>query len=754
MTHSRSELSEARLLLAVGEDVGPGLAAALHAAGFQVTAAGADAALPPGFSPPPQMVLLDTERAGERDALGTCRAMRATPAGVDVPVLLLITANDAGVVERGLEAGVTDFGMRTSPPVLLAHRVRQMLRVKHTVDDLQRSESSLEHAQRIARLGNWAWDPFADVVTWSAEVQRLLEVPAGREEASISRFLSRVHFTDQPAAQAAIDGVVSAASPFALDVRYVLDGGTSRVLRAQGEPVLGDDGQVVRVIGTLQDITERTATEDRIRFLAYYDSLTSLPNRVLFTDRLRGMLGTARRRGQLVATIFVDLDNFKSVNDTMGHTAGDELLKAVAGRFRESLRDTDVFTRYGADGEANTVARLGGDEFILAIGDLDRVEDVPRIARRIQDALKQPIALSFGEMFVTTSMGISVFPQDGQTVEELFKNADAALYHAKDSGRNCFQFFSSSLNEAALQRLMLEAHLRRAVQNDELIAYFQPQVDGRTDAVVAVEALMRWNRPEAGLVSPAQFIHVAEESGSIHEMGRWILRAASAASVAHGWAARGVRVAVNLSASAVQAARRGRDAGRGGHRLGPEARVRLARDHRERARRPRPRRADAGRAQECRLLDHPRRLRHRLLVAHLPQGAAARRAEDRPLVHPDANHRPARHRHRHRNHRRGPQPQDGRRGRGGGAPGAEAEAARARLPGDAGLLVRAAGAGRADHLLMRRISAPAPSSRDRPAVRRTPVAVGGCSRSKRSPDSLKKRFRSAPTSYGRKLPWM
>ena len=230
------------------------------------------------------------------------------------------------------------------------------------------------------------------------------------------------------------------------------------MLRAQGEAVLDEQGRVIRVIGTLQDITERTATENRIRFLAYYDSLTSLPNRVLFTERLRGMLGTARRRNQLVATIFVDLDNFKSVNDTMGHTAGDELLKAVADRFRESLRDTDVFTRdYGGDGETSTVARLGGDEFILAIGDLDRVEDVPRIARRIQDALKQPIALApFGEVFVTTSMGISVFPQDGQTVEELFKNADAALYHAKDSGRNCFQFFSSSLNEAALQRLLLE----------------------------------------------------------------------------------------------------------------------------------------------------------------------------------------------------------------------------------------------------------------------------------------------------------
>ncbi len=162
------------------------------------------------------------------------------------------------------------------------------------------------------------------------------------------------------------------------------------------------------------------------------------------------MLFTERLRGQLVATVFVDLDNFKRVNDTMGHSVGDELLKRVADRFRDTLRDTDVFTRDRPDGsETSTVARLGGDEFILAIGDLERVDDVPRIARRLQDSLKQPIQLApFGEVFVTASMGISLFPQDGQTVEELFKNADAALYHAKDSGRDCFQFFSSSMNEA------------------------------------------------------------------------------------------------------------------------------------------------------------------------------------------------------------------------------------------------------------------------------------------------------------------
>ncbi|MGE0125598.1 MAG: putative bifunctional diguanylate cyclase/phosphodiesterase [Vicinamibacterales bacterium] len=549
MTLPPRELAAARLRLAVGDDLAAGLAEALGAAGFQVAVADAGEiwAAEPGALP--ALIVLDTERAGEREALGSCLALRATPGGVDVPVLLLIAVDDTGVVERGLEAGVTDFGIRSAPPALLAHRVRQMLRVKRTVDELQRSEASLEHAQRIARLGNWAWEPYGDVVTWSSEVQRLLDIPAGTHIAPMSRFLARVHADDRPAARTAIDTLIATGAPFALDLRFLMRGGVSRVLRAQGEAALDERGEVRQVVGTLQDITERTATENRIRFLAYYDSLTSLPNRVLFTERLRGMLGAARRRNQLVATIFVDLDNFKGVNDTMGHSAGDELLKAVADRFRESLRDSDVFTRDrpGAEGETSTVARLGGDEFILAIGDLERVEDVPRIARRLQDALKQPVALSFGEVFVTTSMGISVFPQDGQTVEELFKNADAALYHAKDSGRNCFQFFSSSLNDAALQRLLLESHLRRAVQNDELLAYFQPQVDGRTDAVVAVEALMRWKRPDVGLVSPAQFIHVAEESGSIHEMGRWILRAASAASVARGWAARGVNVAVNIS---------------------------------------------------------------------------------------------------------------------------------------------------------------------------------------------------------------
>ena len=550
MTDPRTAVAPT-LLLAVAPDLRSTLADTFAAAGFTVTTAAACADVCAACAEPaPQVVVLDTALDGDRSALQAILELRAQPWMADTPVLLLIPDSDAAAVHQGLEAGASDFATRSAPTPLLGHRVRQMLRVTHTVGELRKSESSLAQAQRIARLGNWIWDPQEDCVVWSAEVHRLLGVPDAVRTAPMATFLDRVHRDDQAAARAALDEVLAGSSSFALDLRFAKKGGQTRVLHAQGEAVYDDLRRATRVMGTLQDITERTAAENRIKFLAYYDSLTNLPNRVLFTERLRGMLATARRRNQIVATVFVDLDNFKSVNDTLGHTAGDELLKAVAERFRDTVRDTDVFTRDRlGDGQPHTVARLGGDEFILAIGDLERVEDVPRIARRLQDALKQPIALApFGEVFVTTSMGISVFPQDGQTVEELFKNADAALYHAKDSGRDCFQFFSSSLNEAALQRLLLEGHLRRAGQNDELVAYFQPQVDGRTNRVVAVEALMRWNRPEAGLIAPAQFIHVAEESGSIHELGRWILHKSSTESMARGWYARGVNVAVNISA--------------------------------------------------------------------------------------------------------------------------------------------------------------------------------------------------------------
>ena len=547
MTDPRTEVPP-HLLLAVAPDLRSPLADAFSAAGFTVTTITSCAEVCLACTEPaPQVVVLDASLDGARSALQAILELRAQPWMSDTPVLLLIPDHDAAAVHQGLKAGATDFATRSAPTPLLGHRVQQMLRVTRTVQDLRESESSLAQAQRIARLGNWIWDPLDDRVVWSAEVHRLLGVPDSIRTAPMSQFLDRVHRADQAAARSALDEVLAGSLSFALDLRFVQKGGRTRVLHTQGEAVYDDHGRATRVMGTLQDITERTAAADRIKFLAYYDSLTTLPNRVLFTERLRGMIATARRRGQLVATVFVDLDNFKSINDTLGHTAGDELLKTVADRFRETVRDTDPFTR--DDGETHTVARLGGDEFILAIGDLERVEDVPRIARRLQDALKQPVTLApYGEVFVTTSMGISVFPQDGQTVEELFKNADAALYHAKDSGRDCFQFFSSSLNEAALQRLLLEGHLRRAVQNDELVAYFQPQVDGRTNRVVAVEALMRWNRPEAGLVAPAQFIHVAEESGSIHELGRWILHKSSSESVARGWHARGVNVAVNISA--------------------------------------------------------------------------------------------------------------------------------------------------------------------------------------------------------------
>src|SRR6185295_16864672 len=320
--------------------------------------------------------------------------------------------------------------------------------------------------------------------------------------------------------------------------RVVRPDGSIRWVHDRAFPVPDTAGEIYRIAGIAEDITERKLAEERLMHLAHYDVLTSLPNRVLFYDRLRQVLAQAKRNQWTVGVMLIDVDRFKNVNDTLGHAVGDQLLQQVAERLRRSVRAGD------------TVGRLGGDEFAVVLSDLANSQDANLVAQKVMASFRDPFPLEGGaEIYVTGSIGITLFPDDSTDQDTLIRNADAAMYRAKDSGRNAYRFYTPEMNARAHDLLSMESSLRRALDRREFLVYFQPKVSVSTGAIVGVEALLRWRHPERGLVSPGEFMPVLEETGLIMAVGEWVIEAVCAQI--RKWRAAGVdpkSVAINLSA--------------------------------------------------------------------------------------------------------------------------------------------------------------------------------------------------------------
>jgi diguanylate cyclase (GGDEF)-like protein len=283
----------------------------------------------------------------------------------------------------------------------------------------------------------------------------------------------------------------------------------------------------------------------RLNQLAFYDHLTGLPNRALFMDRLTRAIDSARRYKHRGALLFIDLDNFKRINDTLGHSVGDYLLQAMSKRLLHSLRDSDTISRPNS---TETAARLGGDEFTVILPIIEHQEDAGLVARRIEEFLARPIAIGNHEFIVTSSIGIAIFPDDGENVGSLLKNADLAMYFAKSKGPGSFKYYQESMNDSALKKLTIENELRQAIERDELQLHYQPQVDLVSGQLIGMEALLRWNNRELGHVPPIEFIPIAEESGLIIIIGDWVLR--HACQKVQSWIEQGLfleRIAVNVS---------------------------------------------------------------------------------------------------------------------------------------------------------------------------------------------------------------
>jgi len=333
------------------------------------------------------------------------------------------------------------------------------------------------------------------------------------------------------------EDLVAERKPFRdLELRRVADNGKTYFISLTGLPAFDEDGNFRGYRGIGRDISDRKRSEQHIHFLATHDSLTSLPNRFMFSQILNLAIESAHRYHRKLAVFFIDLDRFKNINDTLGHEAGDYLLCEMAARLKQCLRASDV------------VGRLGGDEFVVMLPEPENTEQIATVAQKILSASLEPIDINGQECRVTASIGICVYPDDGKDEQALMKNADIAMYRAKEEGKNNYQFYSPDIEARSLERLVLENNLRMALERNEFFLHYQAKRNLQTGAIAGVEALVRWRHPELGVISPAQFIPLAEETGLIVLIGRWVLKTACAQNVA--WLKQGLPplcMAVNLS---------------------------------------------------------------------------------------------------------------------------------------------------------------------------------------------------------------
>ncbi|MFZ1918813.1 MAG: EAL domain-containing protein [Terriglobales bacterium] len=402
--------------------------------------------------------------------------------------------------------------------------------------ELRRSEERMRMAMKAAKIGFWDLDVIKDEHVWSDACKALLGVPPNTR-ASYRALKRVVHPDDWKMMQAKIDGAIQEKLDYVVEFRVTWPDNSVHWCMSSGRAFYDNAGRVTRMSGITMDIDERKYAEDRVQFLAYYDALTALPNRALLHDRLTKALASARRQKHKVALLFLDLDHFKDINDSLGHAVGDLLLQEVAARLKRWAREQD------------TVARLGGDEFLIVLTSVKDTPDAAIAAERLMDAMTAEFVVQGHSLRVGCSLGISIFPEHGTDGETLIKNADAAMYSAKDHGRNNFQLFADAMNAQVVERLTLENSLRLALEKKELFLVYQPQMDIVSGKITGLEALLRWQHPDLGLVPPDKFIRIAENSGLIVPIGEWVLR--TACSQARKWQDEGllaVPVAVNVSA--------------------------------------------------------------------------------------------------------------------------------------------------------------------------------------------------------------
>jgi diguanylate cyclase (GGDEF)-like protein/PAS domain S-box-containing protein len=457
-----------------------------------------------------------------------------------VPIVVLAGAADEGIAREALQRGAQDFLLEGHlDSYAFARAVRNMIERKTAKEVLFREKELAQVTLNSIGDGVISTD-ISGNVTYLNEVAEHI-TGWSRKDASGRPFSEVLRIIDASTREPCRDPMELAMrqdKTVGLTANCILirrDGHETEI-EDSAAPIHDREGRIAGSVIVFQDVSAVRAVAHRMSHLAQHDALTDLPNRMLLTDRITQAISSAHRNGRTLAVLFLDLDGFKQVNDSLGHAIGDELLRSVANRLAACVRHSD------------TVSRLGGDEFVVLLSEVTNAGDAAISVKKILTALTAPHRVAQHEVAVTASIGLSIYPTDGQDVETLIKNADLAMYQAKQSGRNNYLFFKASMNARFADRQYLEQDLRYALERKEFELHYQPKIDLKTGAITGAEALLRWQHPDRGLVSPLQFVHIAEECGLILPIGQWVLR--QACQQARAWQDAGVRaipVAVNVS---------------------------------------------------------------------------------------------------------------------------------------------------------------------------------------------------------------
>ncbi len=490
----------------------------------------------------PDLILMDVDMPN-MDGFSACREIRRVETGAPVPIIMVTGGDDIEAVTNAYEVGATDFVSKPINWPILGHRVLYVLRASDAIVRLRMADA--HNRAVLAAIPDTFFrlnrDGFYLDYEPGNEMQGHDAIAAFPVETCVGKHITEVLPRD--IAERLLEqmrGVLDTLHVRSVDYELVRFG----VIHHYEARLVATGAS--EVLGLVRDISERKRTEEQIRRLAYCDSLTGIPNRQAFLETLERELHRSKVGNKKFAVLFMDLDAFKRINDTLGHNVGDHLLKIVSERLRETTRPSDLVSR---GDQSHNLARLGGDEFTILIPDLERVENALAVAHRVKEAMRRPFLIEGNEIFVTASIGISLFPEDGDDCNSLLKFADTAMYHAKNCGKNNAKLYSSSLTMQIMSHVKLEVGLRKALKNEELYLLYQPQIDVRSAEIVGVEALVRWRHPERGIISPTEFIPLAEETGLIVPIGEWVLRTACIQAMQWQKATkRSLRMAVNLSA--------------------------------------------------------------------------------------------------------------------------------------------------------------------------------------------------------------